>query len=472
MKLKSFFSNSFGILFSRVTGLGRDVAMASALGASIWTDIFFVAFKLPNLFRRIFAEGAFTQAFMPSFIASKQKGVFATAIFLRFMLILIAFSLLVTLFPEILTKIITPDWSSEQIAQTAPLTAINFWYLDLVFIVTFLATLLQYKEHFATSAMSTALLNISMIAALLFYMKEEPETIIVAVSFAVLIGGLLQVIAHLIAIKHFNLQRLLIGGWKYRKKESKQEDLKKEKKEFNNLFFPSVWGNSMPQISSFIDTILASFLISGSISYLFYANRVFQLPLAIIAIAASIALFPAISKAIKHDNEALAYQHLNRVFWILLALLGVATLTGIILAEPIIWLLFERGAYTAEMTVSTANVLAMYMLGLIPYGLAKLFALFLYAKKEHVKAAKIATITLVINIAISFTLMKLMGVAGLALAGSIGGLIFFILTLRGVGFHVFTDIMNFKKLIYLGMGLMLSAFVLLFFNELIMGWIR
>ena len=472
MKLKSIFTNSFGILFSRLTALGRDVTMASALGASIWTDIFFVAFKLPNLFRRIFAEGAFTQAFMPSFIASKQKGVFATAIFLRFILILVIFSIFVSIFPELLTKLITPNWSDEQIAQTAPLTAINFWYLDLVFIVTFLGTLLQYKNHFATTAMSTALLNIAMIAALLLYMKEEPQTIIIALSIAVLIGGLLQIIAHLIAIKSFNLQRLLIGGWKYRNKESKQKDLNKEKKEFNNLFFPSVWGNSMPQISSFIDTILASFLISGSISYLFYANRIFQLPLAIIAIAASIALFPSISKAIKQDNEALAYQHLNRVFWILLSLLGFATLTGIILAEPIVWLLFERGAYTAQMTQQTASVLAMYMLGLIPYGLAKLFALFLYANKEHKKAAKIATITLVLNIMVSFTLMKLMGASGLALAGSIGGLIFFILTIRGVGFEKFMKIMNYKKLFYVVVGLVVSSFVLVFVNRVIMEWIR
>ena len=472
MKLKSIFTNSFGILFSRVTGLVRDVTMASALGASIWTDIFFVAFKLPNLFRRIFAEGAFTQAFMPSFIASKQKGVFATAIFLRFMLILIAFSIFVSIFPELLTKLMTPDWSAEQIAQTAPLTAINFWYLDLIFIVTFLGTLLQYKNHSATTAMSTALLNIAMIFALLLYMKDEPETIIIALSIAVLIGGALQVIAHLIAIKSFNLQRILIGGWKYRNKENKQKDLKKEEKEFNRLFFPSIWGNSMPQISSFIDTILASFLISGSISYLFYANRIFQLPLAIIAIAASIALFPAISKAIKNNNEELAYSHLKRVFWILLALLGFTTLTGIILAEPIVWLLFERGAYTAEMTAQTASVLAMYMLGLVPYGLAKLFALFLYAKKEHIKAAKIATITLVINVMVSFILMKLMGAPGLALAGSIGGLIFFTLTMRGVGTDKFMSIIKSKKLFYLIAGLIVSAIILVFINDLLINWIR
>jgi putative peptidoglycan lipid II flippase len=446
--------------------------MASALGASGYSDIFFIVFKLPNLFRRIFAEGAFTQAFMPSFIASKQKGVFATAIFLRFMLVLVSMSILVSFFPELLTKAIAVGWSDEKITSSAPLTAINFWYLDLVFIVTFLATLLQYKEHFATTAMSTALLNLSMISALLLYMKQDPKSILYALSISVLIGGLLQVIAHIIAIKKFNMQRFLIGGWKYRNKERKQKDLKEETNLFNRLFFPSVWGNSMPQLSSFIDTILASFLISGSISYLFYANRVFQLPLAIIAIAASMVLFPAISKALKHGNETLAYQHLSRVFWILLGLLGLATLTGIILAEPIVWLLFERGAFTPEMSAQTAGVLSMYMLGLIPYGLAKLFSLFLYANKEHTKAAKIATITLVINVTISFILMSYMGAMGLALSGSIGGLIFFLLTLNGVGFEKFLNIMNAKKLIYLFTGLIISAFLLIYINSLLIEWIR
>ena len=451
-----------------MTGLGRDVIMASALGASIWTDIFFVAFKLPNLFRRIFAEGAFTQAFMPSFVASRQKGVFATAIFLRFMLILIGFSLFVTIFPELLTKLLVPNWSDEQIAQTAPLTAINFWYLDFVFIVTFLATLLQYKEHFATTAMSTALLNLSMISALLLYMKEEPETIVIALSIAVLIGGLLQVIAHVVAIKQLSMHKILIGGWKYRKKK----DVKGEEKKFNKLFIPSMWGNSMPQISAFLDTILASFLITGSISYLYFANRVFQLPLAIIAIATSVALFPMISKAINRGDIDEAYSNLGKAFWLLLSLLGVATLMGIILSEPIIWLLLERGAFTQENTIETASVLSMYMLGLVPHGLTKLFAMFLYANHKHTKAAKIATISLVINVFVSIILMNYMGAMGLALAGSISGLILFSLTVREVGVDHLLEIVKSKKIIYVIIGLIFSGFLLHLLNNLLMDWIR
>jgi len=272
MRLKSIFTNSFGILISRITGLGRDVLMASALGASMWSDMFFVAFKLPNLFRRIFAEGAFTQAFMPSFVASRHKGVFATAIFLRFLLFLTAFSLLITFFPEPITKLLAWGWDSELIGKTAPMTAINFWYLDLIFIVTFLATLLQYKNHFATTAMSTVLLNISMIAALYIYMKEDPKTVAYALSFSVLIGGLLQLLAHIFVLNKLNLHKILLGGWKYRK----TKDVLEEKKHFQKLFLPGILGNSTPQISAFVDTLLATFLMMGSVSYLFTLFTLFD----------------------------------------------------------------------------------------------------------------------------------------------------------------------------------------------------
>ncbi|HFQ60770.1 MAG TPA: murein biosynthesis integral membrane protein MurJ [Epsilonproteobacteria bacterium] len=468
MRLKSIFTNSFGILISRVTGLGRDVLMASALGASVWSDMFFVAFKLPNLFRRIFAEGAFTQAFMPSFIASKHKGVFATAIFLRFLLFLMAFSLIITLFPEPITKLLAWGWNAKLISNTSPLTAINFWYLDLIFIVTFLATLLQYKEHFATTAMSTALLNISMMAALWFYMKEDPKTVAYALSFAVLIGGLLQVVAHLVAIKKFNLHKILLGGWKYRK----HKDVQEEKKHFNTLFLPGILGNSTPQISAFIDTILATFLMTGSVSYLFYANRVFQLPLAIIAIATATVLFPSVSKALKNGHEHIAYAHLDKAFWLLSFLLGAAMLGGILLAEPIVWLLFERGKFTNVETFKTVSVLQMYMVGLLPFGLAKLFSLFLYASHRHLKAAKIALYSLIASVSSSLILMQFMGASGLALAGSIGGWVLFIFTVKEVGFDRFLNIIQSKKSIYFLLFLTMIGIGLYLLNTFIIQWIR
>ncbi len=468
MKLKSIFTNSFGILFSRVTGLGRDVLMASALGASIWSDMFFIAFKLPNLFRRIFAEGAFTQAFMPSFVSSKHKGVFATAIFLRFILFLIALSLVVTLFPEYITQALAIGWESETITRTAPLTAINFWYLDLIFIVSFMATLLQYKEHFATTAIATALLNLSMIGALLIFMNDDPSTVAYGLSFAVVIGGVLQVLVHIFALYKFRLHKLFIGGWRYRK----TKDIIDEKKEFNRLFLPSVLGNATPQISSFIDTMIATFLISGSVSYLFYANRVFQLPLAVIAIATATALFPTISKAIKHEQYDKAYQNLSKAFWILAFLLGFAMLGGMILAEPIIWLLFERGKFTQIETIETSRVLIMYMIGLLPFGLAKLFSLYLYASKRHLKSAQISFVSLFVSISLSLILMQPLGASGLALAGSIGGWVLFLLTIREVGLDRFWDIINSKKSLYLIVSLVVFALLLVWVNGVLMELIR
>ncbi|OQX49604.1 MAG: murein biosynthesis integral membrane protein MurJ [Epsilonproteobacteria bacterium 4484_20] len=468
MRLRSIFTNSFGILFSRVTGLGRDVFMASALGASVWSDMFFVAFKLPNLFRRIFAEGAFTQAFMPSFVASKHKGVFATAIFLRFLLFLAAVSLLITFFPEPITKLLAWGWDSEQIADTAPMTAINFWYLDLIFIVTFLATLLQYKEHFATTAMSTALLNISMITALWLYMKEEPKTVAYALSYAVLIGGTLQIAAHLITLYNFRLHKILIGGWKYRK----DKDVEEEKKHFQSLFLPGILGNSTPQISAFIDTILATFLMTGSVSFLFYANRVFQLPLAIIAIATATVLFPAVSKALNNGNETEAYKNLNQAFWLLSFLLGAAMLGGILLAEPIIWLLFERGKFTQAETLQTVTVLQMYMAGLLPFGLAKLFSLFLYASHRHMQAAKIAVYSLIASVSSSLILMHPLGAAGLALAGSIGGWVLFIFTVKEVGTRRFMEIIRSRRSLYFILIMPLFAVILYFLNSWMVALIR
>ena len=465
---KSIFSNSFGILISRISGLARDILMTSVLGANMWSDIFLMAFKFPNLFRRIFAEGSFTQSFLPSYVASNQKSVFAVAIFIRFMLFIVFLSLLVTLFPQFSTKLLAWDWDADLIAKTAPLTMINFWYLDLIFIVTFLGTLLQHKEHFFTTAFSTVWLNIAMVTALLLFKHSDPKTIVYALSFSILAGGLLQVITHLYSIREKGLWKLLSGGWKYRK----VKDVKEEERKFSALFFPSLLGNSTAQVASFIDTSLASFLTAGSVSYLFYANRIFQLPFAIIALAITTALFPSIAKAINNENHALAYRNLHKSFWLLSALLGISVLGGVLLSEPIIWLLFERGNFTIQDTHNTADVLMMYMVGLIPFGLAKLFSLYLYAMHKHIKAAKIAGVSLIINLIFSLLLMKPMGAAGLALAGSIGGVVQLILTAREIGFGIVLNLLKTKYSFYFILGVGIFGVLFYILNHFLLNFIR
>jgi len=298
MKLRYFFTNSVGILFSRVLGFIRDLLTASTVGANIYSDIFFVAFKLPNLFRRIFAEGAFMQTFLPSYANSKHRSVFSIYTTIKLLGWVAVLTLVVVLFQNQATKLLAFGFDEATIKLAAPLVAINFFYLFFIFLVTFLSALLQYKNHFATTAFSTALLNISMIAALLLFATEQKLTIVYALSYAVVIGGFLQLIAHLLAIKALKLCPVLIGGFKYFRQKSNA--IKEDVKRFNKGFLPAIWGNSTAQIAAFVDTWLASFLASGAISYLYYANRVFQLPLALFAIAASIALFPSITKALKN----------------------------------------------------------------------------------------------------------------------------------------------------------------------------
>ena len=433
--LRHFFTNSIGILCSRVLGFIRDLMTANALGASIWSDIFFVAFKLPNLFRRLFGEGAFSQAFMPNLVKVSQKGLFCAEILIKLSLAMLCLSLIVMLFAPLATKALAFGFSPETIALAVPLVRINFWYLLAIFIVTLLSALLQYKNHFATTAFSTALLNISMITALFLALNLDQKSAAMYLSWGVVAGGMLQVLSHIIALKRLNLLRLLsLGIIKFTKGK------RAKAKGFWQNFGHGIIGSSANQLSDFISTFIASFLATGAISYLYYANRIFQLPLALFAIALSTAIFPKIAKAIKSNNDTNAINLLRKSFSLLFFLLIFSTIGGFVLANEIIWLLFERGEFNAQNTAQSAKVLQMYMLGLLPFGLYKLFSLWLYAKMQQKIAAKIAIYSLFINTALCLLLFKPLGASGLALAGSISGLFLLGYAIFVFGIRQFLDI--------------------------------
>lgn len=446
MLLKAIFTNSSGILFSRILGFVRDLLTASVLGANIYSDIFFVAFKLPNLFRRIFGEGAFTQAFLPSFVHARHKGAFTYSVFLRFMLIILILSVLTVLLDVYVTKVIAFGFDEATLMQAAPLVAINFWYLDFIFIVTFMGALLQYKNHFATTAYSTALLNIALIGALLLSRGLHESEIVYYMSYGVLIGGVLQVAVHLLALRGRGLYKLFAIG---HRSVQKAKDTGGDVKRFYKQFFPALLGSSTAQISAFLDTFLASFLMSGSISYLYYANRVFQLPMALFAIAVATALFPTIAKALKHDDESKALGLMEKSFWILTFTLALSTVGGILLSNEITWLLFERGAFERADTLNSGWVLVMYMVGLLPFGLAKIFSLWLYSKGEQMAAAKISAKSLGYNIVLSVILIFPMEAAGLALASSLSGFLLLYWTLRHFGWSRFFTIIRAKYILLL-----------------------
>ncbi len=462
---KSIFTNSIGTLFSRILGFIRDLLTASVLGANIYSDIFFVAFKLPNLFRRIFAEGAFAQSFIPSFTASKNKAIFAVHIFILFFFIIFLLTMLVQFFPFYAAKAIAIGFDHNTLLLAQPFVALNFYYLLFIFTVSFLSALLQYKEHFATTAFSTGLLNIAMIIALLLAYEKESIEVVYYLSYGVLLGGFMQFLSHFLVAKNKGIIKLLYGGLKhfFNKKQKVADDQKR----FKKSFLPAIWGNSTAQVSAFLDTWLASFLVSGSISYLYYANRIFQLPLALFAIATSVALFPRISRYIRHNKHEEADAAFYKAFWFLSTLLSFSLVGGYMLSEEIIWLLFERGAFGKLDTQNTALALQMYMLGLLPFGLSKLFALELYAQHRQGEAAKIATYSLGTNVLFSLLLISPLGAAGLALASSLSGLVLFVYTIKAYGSARFFVIISDKKALILLLACALLIPILYIFKEMI-----
>ena len=453
---KAFLTNSSGILLSRIAGLIRDLCTAKFLGASVYSDIFFAAFKLPNLFRRVFGEGAFTQSFLPNFIHSRKKGMFALITFIIFAVFILFLSLLVVFFSGFFTKLLAYGFDDATIELAKPIVVINFWYLELVFIVTFLSSLLKYKNCFWVNAYNTALLNIAMISALLLAQNKDSIQIVYMLSYGVLCGGVAQIILHFYPLYRLGFFKLLWVGvielWQWirikepnSKLKCKIRYAKIEIKTFFKQFFPAMLGSSTAQLATFTDTLLASFLISGSISALYYANRIFQFPLAIFAIAISTALFPLVAKAIKNKQADVALNALKKSFWFLLIVLCVCVLGGIMLSEEIISLLYQWGKFSADDTLIVAQVFSAYMIGLVPFGLSKIFSLWLYSHQMQGKAAKISAISLGCGVIFSLVLMHPLGAMGLALSGSLSGFVLFVLTIRIFGFKQFLAIINNKK---------------------------
>ena len=371
--------------------------------------------------------------FIPAYAKSKHKVKFSSVIFLQFLAFIIFLSIVVSLFSVFITKVIAVGFDQQTIEMTAPLVTICFYYLPLIFIVTFLAALLQYKHHFATTAFSTALLNIALIASLLISADLEKELIVYYMSWGVVFGGILQVLVHIIAIEKLHI-KFLVSYTKKQRLEFKQT-------KFYKQFYPAVFGSSSAHIAAFLDTWLASFLVSGSISYLYYANRVFQLPLALFAIATSVALFPSVAKAIKNKDERKALIYLQKAFYILFTLLGLATVIGIVFDNFIVSLLFERGSFSSSDTTQTSMVLIMYLIGLVPFGLSKIFSLWLYSHERQGVAAKITRKSLGWNIVLSLILILPYGTIGLALASSLSGFILFHYTLKEFGYKKFVAIL-------------------------------
>ncbi|HHK4342816.1 TPA: murein biosynthesis integral membrane protein MurJ [Pseudomonas aeruginosa] len=410
--LKSLAAVSSITMLSRVLGFVRDTILARIFGAGLATDAFFVAFKLPNLLRRIFAEGAFSQAFVPILAEYKnQQGEEATRTFIAYV------SGLLTLVLALVTAlgILAAPWviwvtapgfadTPEKFALTTDLLRVTFPYILLISLSSLAGAILNTWNRFSVPAFVPTLLNVAMIGFALFLTPYFDPPVMV-LGWAVLAGGLLQLLyqlPHLRKIGMLVLPRLNLrdsGVWRVMK-----------------LMLPAILGVSVSQISLIINTIFASFLAAGSVSWMYYADRLMELPSGVLGVALGTILLPMLAKTYsnkdRHEYSRLLDWGLRLCFLLVLP----CSLALAILAEPLTVSLFQYGKFTTVDAAMTQRALVAYSVGLLGIILVKVLAPGFYAQQNIRTPVKIALFTLVSTQLMNLAFIGPLQHAGLALS--------------------------------------------------------
>ena len=405
-------------LLSRIFGFLRDMVIAMAFGSSAAADAFFVAFRIPNMQRRILGEGAVTAAFIPVFSETlTQKGESAawkmTANLFNILIIALSLaSLFILIFSPAVITIFAPGFLDEpgKFELTVKLTRWMAPYLFFIGLTAFCMGILNTLKVFALPAATPILQNVSMILSVLIIvpLMDEP---IVGLAIGVLVGGFLQLLIQLPIVfkKGFRFKRTL---------NFKQEEVIKIAK----LMGPVILGLAVYEINIMIDTLLASLLPGGSISYLYYGNRLVQLPLGIFAVALGVALLPTLSGQAARGELKELVQTLSFSIRLILFITIPATLGLIILREPIVNTLWERGEFLASTTEGTAIALLYYSIGLCAYSGIKIIAPAFYSLQDTKTPAKIGIYSMILNTVLNLILMGPLKHGGLALATSLAAL--------------------------------------------------
>jgi putative peptidoglycan lipid II flippase len=410
---------------SRILGLVRDMVIAAFFGTGMVADAFVVAFRIPNLLRRLFAEGSLTIAFIPVFteyLTSKSKEdalEMARVVLTLLALILAIVTLLGVVFSPWIVRLQAFGFgaSGDKYALTVLLTRITFPYIFLVSLVAFFMGVLNSLRRFAAPAAAPIFLNVGIIGAayLISPYLEEP---IVGVAIGVIIGGIIQVGLQIPWVLREGMT--LFPVWQPGHPAVKQIGL---------LMLPAVFGSAVYQLNSFIGTLLASFLVQGSVSWLYFADRLVQLPLGVFAIAIGTALLPSLSTQAANkdfDHFENTFNHsLRLVFFIAFP----ATVGLIILGKPIFLVLFERGAFDATSTLMTNTALFYYALGLWAVSGLRIVVPAFYAFQDTKTPVKVAVVALFVNLIAGLCLMGPLKHGGIALALSISASVQFSLLL-------------------------------------------
>ncbi len=412
-------------LMSRILGFVRDIFIANYLGTSNVADAFFVAFRIPNLFRKFVGEGALSAAFIPVFTqyqlqkTQEEAQEFLNSAFSFFLILLTLLVIAGELFTPWLVKITAPGFSRlpHKMMLTISLTRITFPYIFFIGLAILTMALLNALKHFAVPAFSPVLLNASMITAILI--GHKTGNVAHALAWGVLVGGVTQL--------GLQVATVIKKGWKLK---PTLHVLHPGVLETATLMLPSAMGLAVNHLNTFVDTILASLLPPGSVSYLYYANRLVQFPLGLFGIALGTALLPTLSQhQTLEDKEAF-----KETFTFGLSLVLFITLPALvwllIFATPTISTLFQRSAFTWQAAQATGRALFCYALGLGAFATVKVVVPVFYAQKDMKTPVKVAVATLVVNVVLNLILMIPLKHAGLALATSLASMFNLAMLLR------------------------------------------
>jgi len=406
-------------LLSRIFGFIRDVVIAWFFGAGLVSDAFFVAFRIPNLLRRLFAEGSLSVAFIPVFTeyltqrGKKHAFEMAKSAIRLLSVLLVAITVAGILLSPFIVRVIAPGFvtSPEKYSLTVFLTRIMFPYIFFIGLVALCMGILNALGHFAAPALAPVLLNISIIGSV-FLIAPHMADPVAGIAIGVLIGGVLQLALQV----PFLIKK---GFYFWQKANMYHPGLKK----VGLLMVPTIFGAAVYQINILVGTLLASLLAQGSVSYLYYADRLVQFPLGIFAIAMATAVLPTLSrqaagKDLQAVRDTFSYA-MKMVFFI-----TIPSMVGlIVLREPIVALLFKRGAFDSETTRLTAYALLYYSIGLWAFSAVRIVVSTFYALQDTKTPVRMAIVSVCANVILGVILMGPMGHAGLALSTSLASML-------------------------------------------------
>ena len=443
---------SFFTLISRILGYLRDFLIAIFLGTSIFADAFFVAFRLPNTFRRLFAEGTFNAAFIPSYTSAKieneKKGKkFADDVLSSLLLILLFIVTIVEIFTPNLIYIIAPGFLGDQtkFSLAVELTRVTFPFLLFVSLSSFFAGILNSNNKFAAAAAAPIILNVVLIISLIFSYIQDLD-LAKQLSYGVTTAGIIQLIFLIFVTKTF-YKPALNFSLKFNSKV----------KFFFKKLLPSVLSSGVTQINILIGTIIASFQ-SGAVSYLYYADRVYQINLAIAGIAVGTISLPVLSKAFKMKNVKKISEIQNKSFELSL-LFSIPASFGLIFASnEIVNALFGYGSFSINDVEMTAAALKFFGYGVPAFALIKILSNFFFARDNTKTPFYISVIIVFLNILISVSFFNKIGFIIIPIATSIS---------TWVGVFIYMYLLNSKKILLLKNQLMVN-FIKILISTIIM----